>query len=132
MAVDLREVSFLDSSGLRLLLQLNQELSEAGRRLVVVQGPRRVARVFELTGAESELDDRGRAGRDQLNRTTRRSSPLVGSVSVLVRQPGDDGAHDRHVGVGDRRLGAALLERPHAQLEAAVGRRRCSPARCRR
>jgi len=56
VAVDLREVSFLDSSGLRLLLQLNQELTDAGRRLVVVQGPRRVARVFELTGAESELD----------------------------------------------------------------------------
>ncbi len=56
VAVDLRDVSFLDSSGLRLLLQLNKELSEAGRRLVVVQGPRRVARVFELTGAESELD----------------------------------------------------------------------------
>ena len=56
VAVDLREVSFLDSSGLRLLLQLNQELIDAGRRMVVVQGPRRVARVFELTGAESELD----------------------------------------------------------------------------
>jgi anti-anti-sigma factor len=56
VAVDLREVSFLDSSGLRLLLQLNQELTDSGRRLVVVQGPRRVARVFELTGAESELD----------------------------------------------------------------------------
>ena len=56
VAVDLREVSFLDSSGLRLLLQLNEELTGSGRRLVVVQGPRRVARVFELTGAESELD----------------------------------------------------------------------------
>ena len=56
VAVDLREVSFLDSSGLRLLLQLNQELGETGRRMVVVQGPRRVARVFELTGAESELN----------------------------------------------------------------------------
>ena len=56
IAVDLREVTFLDSSGLRMLLQLNRELGEAGRRLVVVQGPRRVARVFELTGAESELD----------------------------------------------------------------------------
>jgi len=56
VAVDLRDVTFLDSSGLRLLLQLNQELAEADRRMVVVQGPRRVARVFELTGAGSELD----------------------------------------------------------------------------
>ena len=56
VAVDLREVSFLDSSGLRLLLQLNQELADSDRRMIVVQGPRRVARVFELTGADSELD----------------------------------------------------------------------------
>ena len=56
VALDLREVSFLDSSGLRLLLRLHKDLDEAGRRLVVVQGPRRVARVFELTGAEAQLE----------------------------------------------------------------------------
>jgi anti-anti-sigma factor len=49
-------VSFLDSSGLRLLLRLHKDLGDAGRRLVVVQGPRRVARVFELTGAEAQLE----------------------------------------------------------------------------
>ena len=56
VALDLREVSFLDSSGLRLLLRLHKELGDEGRRLVVVQGPRRVARVFELTGAEDQLE----------------------------------------------------------------------------
>ena len=56
VALDLREVSFLDSSGLRLLLRLHKDLGDAGRRLVVVQGPRRVARVFELTGAEDQLE----------------------------------------------------------------------------
>ncbi len=56
VAVDLREVNFLDSSGLRLILQLNRELPRPSRRLVVVQGPRRVARVFELTGVEHELE----------------------------------------------------------------------------
>ena len=56
VAVDLREVSFLDSSGLRLLLQLNQELGGGGPADGRRAGPRRVARVFELTGAESELD----------------------------------------------------------------------------
>jgi anti-anti-sigma factor len=56
VALDLREVSFLDSSGLRLLLRLHKDLGDAGRRLVVVQGPRRVARVFELTGAEAQLE----------------------------------------------------------------------------
>jgi len=56
VALDLREVSFLDSSGLRLLLRLHKELADAGRRLVLVQGPRRVARVFELTGAEDQFE----------------------------------------------------------------------------
>jgi anti-anti-sigma factor len=56
VALDLREVSFLDSSGLRLMLRLNKELDDEGRRLVVVQGPRRVARVFELTGAQDQLE----------------------------------------------------------------------------
>ena len=56
VALDLREVSFLDSSGLRLLLRLHKEFVDAGRRLVLVQGPRRVARVFELTGAEDQFE----------------------------------------------------------------------------
>ena len=56
LAIDLRQVTFLDSSGLRLLLRINKELGDAGRRLIVVQGPRRVARVFELTGAEKQLE----------------------------------------------------------------------------
>ena len=56
LSLDLRGVSFLDSSGLRLVLRLNKDLQEAGRRLVLVQGPRRVAKVFELSGVEGELD----------------------------------------------------------------------------
>jgi anti-sigma B factor antagonist len=56
LVIDLRQVEFLDSSGLRLILTLNKEQSEAGRRLVVVEGGRRVARVFELTGAAEELE----------------------------------------------------------------------------
>lgn len=56
IAIDLREVTFLDSSGVRLLLQLHRELGEAGKRLIVVQGSRRVARVFELTGVGAQLE----------------------------------------------------------------------------
>lgn len=56
VALDLREVNFLDSSGLRLVLQLNERLRNEGRRLVVVMGPRRVTKVFELTGADETLE----------------------------------------------------------------------------
>lgn len=54
--VDLREVTFLDSSGLRLMLRLDERQRQAGGRLVVVRGGRRVARVFELTGADERLE----------------------------------------------------------------------------
>lgn len=56
LALDLREVTFMDSSGLRLVLRLDKELGETGRRLVVIQGIRRVAKVFELTRADAELE----------------------------------------------------------------------------
>lgn len=56
LMLDLREVTFLDSSGLRLLLRLDGRQKDGGGRLVIVQGGRRVARVFELTGAEKRLE----------------------------------------------------------------------------
>ena len=56
LILDLREVTFLDSSGLRLVLRLDRRQREGGGRLVVVRGGRRVARVLELTGAEGELE----------------------------------------------------------------------------
>lgn len=54
--LDLRGLDFLDSSGLRLILQLHARQREAGRRLVVVTTARPVTRVFELTGADNELE----------------------------------------------------------------------------
>jgi len=56
VVMDLREVTFLDSSGLRLLLRLDERQRGIGGRLVLVQGGRRVARVLELTGAGERLE----------------------------------------------------------------------------
>lgn len=56
VVLDLRKLVFLDSTGLRLMLQLDSRLAEVGGRLVLVEGPRRVHRVFELTGAREELE----------------------------------------------------------------------------
>ncbi len=56
LVLDLREVTFLDSSGLRLLLRLDGRQRAGGRRLVLVKGGRRVERVFELTGAGERLE----------------------------------------------------------------------------
>ncbi len=56
LVLDLRAVTFLDSSGLRLMLRLDERQREAGARLVVVRGGRRVARVLELTGVDERLE----------------------------------------------------------------------------
>jgi anti-anti-sigma factor len=56
IVLDLRRLVFLDSTGLRLMLRLHARLEAAGGRLVLVEGPRRVQRVFELTGVADELE----------------------------------------------------------------------------
>jgi len=50
LVLDLRDVSFIDSAGLRLVLETSREV----RDFSVVRGPREVQRVFDLVG----LDDR--------------------------------------------------------------------------
>jgi anti-anti-sigma factor len=56
VVLDLRELTFLDSTGLRLMLRLDAKLQGVGGRLVLVEGPRRVQQVFELTGAADEME----------------------------------------------------------------------------
>lgn len=56
VVLDLRRLGFLDSSGLRLMLGLHGRLKQAGGRLVLIKGPRRVHRVFELTQVVEELE----------------------------------------------------------------------------
>ena len=53
---DLRELTFLDSSGLRAMLAVHASQRKQGGRLVLVKGPRRVHRVLELTRANEELE----------------------------------------------------------------------------
>jgi anti-anti-sigma factor len=55
VTIDLRRVSFIDCLGLRALLELSSEGAERGCRVEFIQGPRQVARVFELTGALRQL-----------------------------------------------------------------------------
>jgi len=52
VALDLRGVTFLDSTGVRLVLELTAEASADGWDLAVVKGPEPVCRVFEMTGVE--------------------------------------------------------------------------------
>jgi anti-anti-sigma factor len=55
VTLDLRGLTFMDSTGLRLVVAANRRAEEQGRTLRVVRGPAAVQRVFELTGLEDKL-----------------------------------------------------------------------------
>jgi anti-sigma B factor antagonist len=52
IVLDLRAVSFMDSTGLRLVIQQSRR---PDARVPIVDGPPDVARVFDLTGTRAEL-----------------------------------------------------------------------------
>ena len=54
--IDLRRATFLDSSGLRVLLTLRSDAEHDGHSLKLVPGCAEVQRVFELTSTRSLFD----------------------------------------------------------------------------
>jgi anti-sigma B factor antagonist len=55
LVLDLTELEFMDSSGLRLIVRSHARAEQSNRRLVVVNGPTTVARVFSATDLDSKL-----------------------------------------------------------------------------
>jgi anti-anti-sigma factor len=56
LVIDLRAVEFLDSSGLRLLIALNEKTQADGRRFTLIAAGDPVARVLELAGIDDRLE----------------------------------------------------------------------------
>jgi len=56
VVVDLRQVEFMDSTGLRLLISLRNTAKREGHRLIIVPGSRQVQRIFELTATRGLFD----------------------------------------------------------------------------
>lgn len=56
IVIDLRGLTFMDSTGLHLLIEAAARARAAGRRLVLVKGRTQVMRVFEITGLAERLD----------------------------------------------------------------------------
>jgi anti-anti-sigma factor len=71
VVLDLRELSFLDSAGVHMLLSVRESAERRKRSLSLVRGPRLVHRVLELTATE----------------------PLFTFVSVATDPDGDVGTH---------------------------------------
>ena len=55
LVVDFRELEFIDSTGLRLVLRLDAESRQDGFELRLVPGGAAIQRVFELTGTAGML-----------------------------------------------------------------------------
>jgi anti-sigma B factor antagonist len=56
LVIDLREVTFMDSSGLRVLLTAHRRAEEAGRGFALVKGGEAVERLLDVTGISGRLE----------------------------------------------------------------------------
>lgn len=56
VALDLSRLTFLDSSGLRVIVSADQRARRENRRFVVVRGPDTVQRVFSITRLDQQLE----------------------------------------------------------------------------
>jgi len=56
VVLDLSALTFLDSTGLRLIVGADQRARQSDRRLTVVRGPATVQRVFTITKLDERLE----------------------------------------------------------------------------
>lgn len=55
VVIDLRDVTFLDSTGVHLMVDLEMASRAEGWRFAIVEGPAEVQRAFEVTGVRESL-----------------------------------------------------------------------------
>jgi anti-anti-sigma factor len=60
--VDLRDLAFTDTTGMRALMGAKDRVATSGRRLILVGARPFVRRVFSLSGSEHLLNDQDTAG----------------------------------------------------------------------
>jgi anti-anti-sigma factor len=62
LVLDLSQLTFLDSTGLRCIVKADERARNEGWRLVVVKGPDTVNRVFSITRLDERLEMVDHAG----------------------------------------------------------------------
>jgi anti-sigma B factor antagonist len=55
ITIDMSKVDFMDSSGLRVIIELHQRAEQASRRLVLLTPSQPVARLIEVSGLTDHL-----------------------------------------------------------------------------
>ena len=78
VVVDMRELAFMDSSGVHAIVNASASARQRGSRLVVLRGPRDVDRVFSLTGNAADVE-------------SGEVEPVEPSVQALLRLGAEDG-----------------------------------------
>ena len=92
MILDLRQIEFMDSTGLRVLLSAHQRAHETGRRFALVRGADQVERVLTLTGVRDLLtvvdapEDLLTAGEQSSDGSRRRRLAEFSQVGVRTRR----------------------------------------------
>ena len=56
VVLDMRELGFMDCSGVHAIVEASNRAREEGRRLILLRGTPNVDRVFALTGSSDELE----------------------------------------------------------------------------
>jgi anti-sigma B factor antagonist len=56
IVLDLRGLTFIDSTGLRLMIGADRRAHERGAAFVIVEGPPQVRRLFDLSGIAGHLE----------------------------------------------------------------------------
>jgi anti-anti-sigma factor len=57
VVLDLRELAFMDSSGVHAIVNASVRARQLGRRLILLRGPPRVDRIFGLTGSSGDVEN---------------------------------------------------------------------------
>jgi anti-sigma B factor antagonist len=79
VVLDMRELAFMDSSGVHAIVNASARARQRGRRLVVLRGPPDVDRVFSLTGNSGDVESGD-------------IEPVEPSVQALLRLDTHEGA----------------------------------------
>jgi anti-anti-sigma factor len=79
IVLDMRDLAFMDSTGVHAIVNAGARVRQLGHRLVILRGPPEVDRVFALTGNTRYVEDGGLAPVDPSIQTLLRLGDTEGS-----------------------------------------------------